>query len=135
MSYRHSEDDHTEVDGVPTDTRLRLLNGTIPEVVITCNYVVDGADVPIHLTTEGYDTFVVAFEPAVTGLSATAEVDSVDDSIIRVVFTLACPGAELVDVETSYSVLASRGTGATKRTDCVLRGTLEIEDAPLPAVP
>jgi hypothetical protein len=134
MSYRHNAHDHSEVDGVPTNTRLRLLNGTIPEVVLTCNYVVDGVDVPIHLTTEGYDTYVVAFEPAVTGLSATAAIDSVNDSIIRVVFTLACPSAELEDVETSYSVLASRGANATKRTDCVLRGTLEIEDAPLPAV-
>jgi hypothetical protein len=134
MSYRHDTHDHSEVDGVPTDTRLRLLNGTIPEVVLTCNYVLaDGTTEPIHLTTEGYDTYAVAFEPAVTGLSATAAIDSVDDSIIRVVFTLACPSAELEDVETSYSILASRGANATKRTDCVLRGTLEIEDAPLPA--
>jgi hypothetical protein len=134
MSYRHDAHEHQHVDGVPTHTKLRLLNGTTPELVLTCNYDEDGVLTPIHLTTEGYDTYEVAFEPVVTGLSATAAIDPVDDSIIRVVFVIECASAAAEDVETSFSVLASRGANATLRTDCVLRGTLEIEDAPLPIV-
>jgi hypothetical protein len=130
--HRHHEDH--EVDGVPTHTKLRFLNGTTPELVLTCSYDEDDVLTPIHLTEEGYDTYEVAFEPVVTGLSATAAIDPVDDSVVRVVFVIECASAAAEDVETSFSVLASRGTGATLRTDCILRGALEIEEAPLPAV-
>lgn len=129
MSYRDSQL-NAEIDGVPTYTKLRLLNGTTPELVINCNYVIDDVDVPILLTTEGYTSFAVAFEPAVEGLSAVATIDPADESIVRVVFTIKCPSAVAEDVETSVSVLAI-GT----RTDCILRGTLEIEDAPLVVTP
>jgi hypothetical protein len=129
MSYRNGHSS-AEVCGVPSSTRIHLLNGVISELIITCTYE---EDVPIHLTTEGYSDPVVAFAPVVSGLSATAHVDTTDDSIIHCIFTVACSSAVSSDVETDVSILISRGTGDTLRTDCVLRGTVEIEAGPLPA--
>ena len=137
MSYR--PDYHggaSEICGVPTDLHIHLLNGTSFEVIATCNYVqTDGSLEPIHLTAEGYGVPVVAFEPAVAGLTGTAWIDTVDDSKVHVVFTAECESAVSEDVECEFSVLAARADlETTTHIDCVVRGHLEIEDAPLPAV-
>jgi hypothetical protein len=140
MSYReHHLHHHPEVDGVPSLTKVRILNGVTSELVITCNYIIPAVAPatedtlePIHLTTEGYSDPIVCFEPIVEGLSATAVIDSEDDSIVRVVFLAECPHAVSEDAECDVSVLITND--GTSRTDCVLRGKLEIENSPLPAV-
>ena len=137
MSYRPNYHDQTnEVCGVPTDLRIHLLNGTSFEVVATCNYVQsDGSLEPIHLSVEGYGVPVVAFEPAIVGLTGTAWIDGVDDSKVHVVFTAECESATSEDVECEFSVLAARvDLETTTHIDAILRGHLEIEDAPLPTV-
>jgi len=136
MPYR-PEYQQNQVTGVPTDLRVSMLNGTSFEIVATCNYVQeDGSLEPIHLTTEGYGTPVVAFEPIVSGLTGTAWIDTDDDSKVHVVFAAECASAVTEDVETEFSVLAARADlETTVHIDAVIRGHLEIEDAPLPLTP
>jgi hypothetical protein len=142
MSYREHEESHrhSEICGVPSQTRIHLLNGTAIEIVIPCSYVIPAVSEsaeetyePIHLTAEGYEDPEVAFADAPEGLTGLAWIDEDDDSKVHCVFSAQCPGAISVDIECETSVLITKTTGAHGvRTHCVLRGLLKIEDSPLP---
>ena len=137
MSYR--SDYHSrvnEVCGVPTELNVHFLNGTSFEIIATCNYrLEDGSLDPILLTTEGYGVPVVAFEPAVAGLTGTAWIDEGDESKVHCVLSADCPSAVSRDVDCEFSVLVARADPeTTTHIDCVMRGNLRVEDAPLPTV-
>jgi microcystin-dependent protein len=117
-----------------------MLNGLVTEITIPCTYVteVDGVEteLPILLTTEGYGDPEVAFgDDAPAGLTAWAEIDAEDESIINLVISAQCPSAVDEDQTTDLSVLISRGDGLTLRTDVVMHGELTIQHGPLPSTP
>jgi hypothetical protein len=143
MSYRAQDvSSSPEICIVPSRAKIHVVNGTSTEIAIPCSYAIPSETAeggytyePIHLTTEGYTDPVIAFAAnAPTGLTSHAWTDTADDSVIKIVIVAACPSAVIDHVDCEMSILITRdGAPHGVRTDCVLRGHVHIEAAPLPA--
>ena len=78
--------------------------------------------IPIHLTKEGYTTVEVAFEPVISGLTATAEIDESDDWVIRVHFKAIIDMEDFEPVRTKFAVrVYNKG-----KTECDVAAIAEV---------
>lgn len=132
MSYRDIPSERAVVCDVTSSTELHMLNGSIAEFSIPCNYVVDGELVPIQLVSEGYSEPVLAVDVMPEGLTWFSWIDTENTNLIKLVISAQCPAAITRQFECNVSLLITRVVeGLGERTDAVIRGPLLIEAAPI----
>lgn len=133
MTYRHINSMAAICD-ITEPVELHMLNGTDMKVAVPCFYLIDGEQVPVDLTAEGYIGFTLAVDVEYAGFSGSAAVDPENANVIFLQLEARCPDATDSDIDIDFALLSSRSV-PDKPTwvDALLRGKIVVVGSPLPA--